>query len=84
MSNNFLTSVYFSKKNCILPLRTLRGFIKRLGSGEIMENTNQNATITIDDKRYIISDLSDIAKSQVANIRFSDEKILQLQNELTI
>ena len=49
-----------------------------------MDGINQNSKITIDGAEYKISDLSDKAKFQVANIRFSDERILQLQNELTI
>ena len=49
-----------------------------------MTNITQNSTINIDGVEYVVSDLSDEAKSQVANIRYSDERIFQLQNELTI
>ena len=49
-----------------------------------MEKQKQNSKINIDGEDYLLSDLSDEAKLQIANIRFSEERIIQLQNELTI
>ncbi|MCA1806460.1 MAG: DUF6447 family protein [Actinobacteria bacterium] len=42
------------------------------------------AKITIDGKSYDDSDLSDDAKQQVANIRVVDQRIEQLERDLTI
>ena len=42
------------------------------------------AKITIDGKTYEESDLSDDAKQQVANIRVVDQRIEQLERDLTI
>ena len=41
-------------------------------------------TIKIDDKEYKLSELSDEAKEQIANINFVDSQLLQLQNELAV
>lgn len=41
-------------------------------------------TITIDNIDYAIDDLSVLGKSQLESIRFSDERISQLKNELAI
>ena len=49
-----------------------------------MGNIAQNHKIKIDGVDYAVVDLSDAAKSQIENIRFSDEKIVQLKNELAI
>ena len=49
-----------------------------------MNDITENAKITIDGVEYAMEKLSDNAKSQIANINFSDERILQLQNELAI
>lgn len=40
--------------------------------------------LTIDGREYSLADLSDEAKSQILNIQFVDERILQLNNELAI
>ena len=42
------------------------------------------AKITIDGKSYEESDLSDEAKTQVTNIRVVDQRIEQLERDLTI
>ena len=41
-------------------------------------------TITIDGVDYVINDLSDNAKAQLANIQFVDTQIQQLNNELAV
>ena len=40
--------------------------------------------ITIDDVEYKLSDLSDNAKAQLANIQFVDTQIQQLNNEWAV
>ena len=40
--------------------------------------------ITIDEVEYNLSDLSDNAKAQLANIRFVDAQIQQFNNELAV
>ena len=40
--------------------------------------------ITIDDVEYNLSDLSDNAKAQLANIQFVDAQIQQLNNEWAV
>ena len=40
--------------------------------------------ITIDEVEYNLSDLSDNAKAQLANIRFVDKQIQQLNNEWAV
>ena len=49
-----------------------------------MNSVSEKPAITIDGVEYPLEKLSDVAKSQVKNIQFSDEQILQLQNELAI
>lgn len=46
------------------------------------EGTDQK--ITIDEVEYNLSDLSDNAKAQLANIQFVDAQIQQLNNEWAI
>jgi hypothetical protein len=46
------------------------------------EATNQK--ITIDEVEYNLSDLSDNAKTQLANIQFVDTQIQQLNNEWAV
>ena len=46
------------------------------------EDTSQK--ITIDEIEYNLSDLSDNAKSQIANIQFVDAQIQQLNNEWAV
>ncbi len=43
-----------------------------------------NKTITFDGSDYAIDKLSKEAKSQIANIQFSDKQLLQLENELAV
>ena len=40
--------------------------------------------ITIDEIEYAASDLSDNAKSQISSIKFVDEQLQQLHNELAV
>ncbi|MFG6176679.1 hypothetical protein ACGTN6_05505 [Halomonas sp. THAF12] len=44
----------------------------------------QNLTIRIDDKEYPLSDLSDDAKSQVGNLRVTDQEISRLEDQWAI
>ena len=46
------------------------------------EGTDQK--ITIDEVEYNLSDLSDTAKAQLANIQFVDAQIQQLNNEWAV
>ena len=46
------------------------------------EGTDQ--IITIDEVEYNLSDLSDNAKAQLANIQFVDAQIQQIGNELAV
>jgi len=41
-------------------------------------------TITIDGREYDINGLSDVAKSQVANIRYVDREIEQAKNQMAV
>ena len=41
-------------------------------------------SVTIDDKEYNLEDLSEGARSQLASLRVTDQKIAQLQTELAI
>ena len=41
-------------------------------------------TITIDEKEYLISDMSDEAKAQVNNLKVVDQKIANLEQEIAI
>ena len=45
---------------------------------------SDDQTITIDGKTYKLADLSEQARAQLANIRFCDERMQQLQNELAV
>ena len=49
-----------------------------------MNGVPEKRAVTIDDVDYSFEDLSDVAISQIKNIQFSEEQILQLQNELAI
>lgn len=49
-----------------------------------MNNFGKSETITIDGVDYMIDDLSQGAISQIANVRFSDDRIAELQNELAV
>jgi len=45
---------------------------------------SDDQTITIDGKTYKLADLSEQARAQLANIRFCDERMQQLRNELAV
>tara|TARA_B100000242_G_C42972638_1_gene451322 strand:- start:457 stop:678 length:222 start_codon:yes stop_codon:yes gene_type:complete len=49
-----------------------------------MAKKNKNDTITIDGEKYSLSDLSENCKVQLNNIKFVDERLQQLQNELAV
>ena len=49
-----------------------------------MNSVPEKRTVTVDGVDYTFENLSDVAKSQIINIQFSDEQISQLQNELAI
>ena len=40
-----------------------------------------NKTITIDDKEYILDDLSDAARAQLVSLQFTDQEISRLQRQ---
>ncbi|EAQ05350.1 DUF6447 family protein [Yoonia vestfoldensis] len=42
------------------------------------------ATITIDDKAYELTDLTEAARAHIANIQFVDAQIRQLNNEWAV
>jgi hypothetical protein len=44
----------------------------------------QNGTITIDDTKYTIADLSENARNQIVNLRVVDQEIAHLQQRLAI
>ena len=46
--------------------------------------TDTEQKITIDDVEYNLSDLSDNARAQLANIQFVDAQIQQLNNEWAV
>ena len=49
-----------------------------------MNNIPEKQSVTVDGVDYPFENLSDVAKSNIISIQFSDEQILQLQNELAI
>ena len=49
-----------------------------------MAKKAEEPKITIDGKDYLISDLTENARSQVANIQFVDSQIQQLNNEWAV
>ena len=49
-----------------------------------MAKKKDEPKITIDDKDYLISNLSEAAKLQLANIQFVDAQIQQLNHELAV
>ena len=49
-----------------------------------MKQASKDDNITIEGVDYVISDLSNAAIIHIENIRFVDERIFQLQNELSI
>jgi cell division protein ZapA (FtsZ GTPase activity inhibitor) len=42
------------------------------------------ATITIDEKEYVVADLTEAARAHIANIQFVDAQIRQLNNEWAV
>ena len=42
------------------------------------------ATITVDDVKYKLSEMSDDAKAQLSNIQFVDQQVQQLRNEWAV
>lgn len=49
-----------------------------------MSEDTTTQKITIDEQEYNLSDLSDNAKAQLANIQFVDAQLQQLNNELAV
>ena len=49
-----------------------------------MAKKNKEDTITIDGKKYSLSDLTESCKAQLNNITFVDDRLQQLQNELAV
>jgi len=49
-----------------------------------MAKKEKKETIDIDGKPYDVESLSNEAKTQIINIQFVDNQILQLQNELAV
>ena len=49
-----------------------------------MAKNEKSDRITIDDVEYSLSDLSDNAKAQLANIQFVDAQLQQLNNEWAV
>jgi hypothetical protein len=45
---------------------------------------NDGPKVTIDDKEYLISDLSDQAKAELGSMNVVDQKIANLQQEIAI
>ena len=44
----------------------------------------ESKTITINDKEYILDDLSDAAKAQLGSLQLTDQEIVRLQQQLAI
>jgi hypothetical protein len=49
-----------------------------------MNSVPEQPEVTIEGVDYPFEKLSDVAKTQVRNIQFSERQILQLQNEIAI
>ncbi|WP_347263823.1 DUF6447 family protein [Nitrobacter sp.] len=45
---------------------------------------NENTSVTIDGKEYLVDGLSDQAKAQVINLRVVDEEIRKIEQQLAI
>lgn len=60
------------------------GFIVKKERTLAKKAKNDSDKITIDDKEYRTSDLSQEAKAQLVNLQFINEQILQKNNELQI
>ena len=74
--------------NCIQKSYSLAlifdGFIVKKERTLAKKAKNDSDKITIDDKEYRTSDLSQEAKAQLVNLQFINEQILQKNNELQI
>jgi hypothetical protein len=44
----------------------------------------KDAKITIDEKQYVVADLSEAVRAHIANIQFVDAQIRQLNNEWAV
>ena len=42
------------------------------------------SSITIDDKEYVLEDMSDSSRAQLASLQLTDQRISQLQADLAI
>jgi len=42
------------------------------------------STLTIDDKEYVIEDLTDTARAHLSSIQLTDQRIAQLQADIAI
>ena len=60
------------------------GFIVKKERTLAKKTKNNSDKITIDDKEYRTSDLSEEAKAQLVNLQFINEQILQKNNELQV
>ncbi|WP_394425066.1 hypothetical protein [Vreelandella stevensii] len=49
-----------------------------------MAETEKPQTLTIGGQEYLVSELSEIARNQVVNIRITDEEIQRLNQQLAI
>lgn len=58
--------------------------LANLKEAEVMAQNDAEETVTVDGNVYKLSDLSDQAKTQLANIAFCDARIQQLSNEWAI
>ena len=52
--------------------------------GQMPSAETDGASVTVDDKKYKVEDMSDQAKAQLSNIQFVDGQIQQLRNEWAI
>lgn len=63
----------------------MRGFFYHLAHIEkSLMPVNRQATVRINDKNYVIADLSAEAKAQLTNLRFTDAEIERLNARLAI
>ena len=49
-----------------------------------MTEVADKPTLNFEDKNYVIEDMSDQAKAQIANIQFIDQQLQQLNNEWAV
>lgn len=49
-----------------------------------MTEEKKEPTVTVDDKQYLVNDLPESAKAQLANIQFVDAQLQQLNNEWAV